>query len=55
MGQGSPSGTVSRAIYHPLVYKLLLLVHEVHLKRVYEKQHDHHIMQKDNYADSLIQ
>ena len=40
MGQGSPSGTVSHAIYHPLVYKLLLLVHEVHLKRFYEKQHD---------------
>ena len=31
-----PSGTVSHALYHPLVYRLLPLVHEVHFKRFYE-------------------
>ena len=40
MGQGSLSGTVSHAIYQPLAYKLLLVVHEVHLKQFYEKRHD---------------
>ena len=54
VGQGSPSGTVSHPIYHPLVYKLLLLIHEVHLKRFYEKQHVLHIWHKDNVVDSLI-
>ena len=51
LGQGSPSETVSHAIYHPPVYKLLLLVHEVHLKRFYEKQHDLPIWHKDNLVD----
>ena len=52
--QGSPSRTVSHAIYHPLVCKLLLLVDEVHLKRFYEKKHDLHIWWKDNHVESLF-